>query len=327
MVAEQRPNCNYSQLRKNDSSHGRQTMPLQTFKELFDRADAISSPMSVVAAGGADPTVLQALAEAHRRGWVKPAVTGDVLEIKQLASALGIDLEPFRLIDSDEPARAAVAEIHAGVSLLMKGQISTPDLMKAVLDRDHGLRTGRTICQVVLMEIPRDRRRFLMSDTGVTIAPNLSQKIDILKSLIEAAHGLGLAQPRVAVMSATEKLNAAMPDTAEAVELTNRARQGEFGNMHLEGPLSFDLAYDAAAGQKKGVTSEVVGRADAMLFPDLLSANLTVKAIMYTADCWFGGMLAGVKCPVVFMSRADDTPTRLRSLALSLHVARMQDPE
>ncbi len=300
-------------------------MPLQTFDELFARADALAAPVTVVAAGGADPTVLQALAEAHSRGWVEPTITGNVRAIEQLAAEVGVDLKPFRIVAAEEPAQAAVAEVHAGASLLMKGQISTPDLMKAVLDRDRGLRTGRTICQVVLMEIPRDERTFLLSDTGVTIAPTTEQMIDILRSLVGAANGLGLTQPRVAVMSATEKLNQGMPDTAQAIELTERARRGEFGDIHLEGPLSFDLAYDAAAGQKKGVTSEVVGRADAMLFPDLLSANLTVKAIMYTADCRFGGMLAGVKCPVVFMSRADDAPTRLRSLALSLHVAKSME--
>lgn len=293
-------------------------MPLRSFDELFAAADARREPIAVVAAGGADATVLVALAQAAERGWVKPIVTGEQAAIEQIAAAEGVNLAAFRIAQSDEPAVAAVAEVHAGATILMKGQVSTPDLMKAVLDREHGLRIGRTICQVVLMEIPRDGRRFLMSDTGVTIAPTIDQKIDILNSVVATARGLGVERPRVAVMSATEKINPGMPDTADAAELTRRAATGEFGDIHLEGPLSFDLAYDTAAGQKKGVTSEVVGRADAMLFHDLLSANLTVKAIMYTADCRYGGLLAGVKCPVVFMSRADDVPTRLRSLALAL---------
>jgi phosphotransacetylase len=297
-------------------------MPLRGFDELFHAADGSKQPVSVAAAGGADATVLSALAEAASRGWVKPIITGDPEAIEQVAESIGVDLTPFRIVAADEPARAAVAEIHAGASLLMKGQVSTPDLMKAVLDREHGLRTGRTICQIVLMEIPRDGRRFLMSDTGVTIAPTKEQKIDIMKSLVDMARRLWVDEPRIAILSATEKVNQQLPDTIEADELAQAAHRGVFGSIHLEGPLSFDLAYDTAAGQKKGVTSEVVGRADAMLFPDLLSANLTVKAIMYTADCRFGGLLAGVKCPVVFMSRADDAPTRLRSLALALHAQR-----
>ncbi len=126
--------------------------------------------------------------------------------------------------------------------------------------------------------------------------------------------------PRVGVMAATEKVTDAMPDTLHAAELARRSAGGEFPGCLVEGPLSFDLAYAALAGAKKRIAGGVVGAADAMLFPDLLSANLTVKAIMYTADCRFGGLLCGAACPVVFMSRADTTATRLNSLALTLRM-------
>ena len=174
------------------------------------------------------------------------------------------------------------------------------------------------------MEIPRDHRRFLMSDTGITIQPTLDQKADILQGLIEVATALretaSSSLPRIAVMSATEKAIEAMPDTLEAAELTRRHGAGEFPGGVVQGPLSFDLAYATDAGEKKRIEGSVVGAADAMLFPDLLSANLTVKAIMYTADCRFGGVLCGTACPVVFMSRADTTTTRLNSLALTLRM-------
>lgn len=297
-------------------------MPLIGFEELYHRADSRSAPVSVVAAGGADPTVLQALALAQRRGWVAPVLTGRGDEIRQLARDLDIDLADFRIIDSEDPAGAAVAEIRAQrAQTLMKGQIATPALMKAVLSRETGLRTDRCICQVVLMEIPRDQRRFLLSDTGITIQPTLAQKADILLSLSQVAAALRDSpdeSSRVAVMAATEKPTEAMPDTLEAVELTRRGAEGEFPGCVVQGPLSFDLAYAVDAGEKKGVGGGVVGAADAMLFPDLLSANLTVKAIMYTADCRFGGVLCGTACPVVFMSRADSTTTRMNSLALTL---------
>jgi phosphotransacetylase len=206
----------------------------------------------------------------------------------------------------------------------MKGQIATPALMKAVLAQQSGLRTGRAICQVVLMEIARDRRRFLLADTGITIGPTLEQKADILQSLVEVATVLrepGSADlPRVAVMAASEKVSEAMPDTLHAADLARRNARGEFPGCLVDGPLSFDLAYAAEAGEKKKIAGGVVGAADAMLFPDLLSANLTVKAIMYTADCRFGGLLWGAACPVVFMSRADTAETRLNSLALTLRM-------
>ena len=300
-------------------------MSLIGFDDLYRFADELPAPLPVVAAGGADPTVLEALALAHRRGWIEPVLTGRVGDIRQLAHDLNIDLTGFRLVDADEAAIAAVAEVKAGrARLLMKGQIATPSLMKAVLARDTGLRTNRCICQVVLMEIPRDRRRFLLSDTGITIQPSLDQKADILQSLVEVATALREAAssslPRLAVMSATEKATEAMSDTLEAAELTRRNGAGEFSGGVVQGPLSFDLAYATDAGEKKRIEGSVVGAADAMLFPDLLSANLTVKAIMYTADCRFGGVLCGTACPVVFMSRADTTTTRLNSLALTLRM-------
>lgn len=300
-------------------------MSLVGFDELYQFADALPAPIAVVAAGGADPTVLQALSLAQRRGWVAPVLTGVGDEIRQLANDLQIDLTDFRIVDATDPAGAAVAEIKAGrAQTLMKGQIATPALMKAVLSRETGLRTNRVICQVVLMEIPRDRRRFLLSDTGITIQPTLDQKGDILQSLVEVATVLrepnSTDLPRIAAMSATEKASESMPDTLEAAELTRRNAAGEFPGCRVQGPLSFDLAYATDAGEKKKIDGDVIGAADAMLFPDLLSANLTVKAIMYTADCRFGGVLSGTSCPVVFMSRADTTTTRLNSLALTLRM-------
>lgn len=298
-------------------------MPLVGFESLYRLADELTQPMPVVAAGGADRTVLEAMSQAHQRGWIAPILTGVTSEMQSLAAELNISLDGFRLIGTDDPAAAAVAEVKAGrACMLMKGQIATPALMKAVLNRESGLRTERCICQIVLMEIPRDSRRFLLADTGITIQPTLAQKIDILKSMVEVAHALGdggsSELPRIGVMSATEKATEAMSDTLEAQEIATRNRNGEIEGCLVEGPLSFDLAYATDAAEKKRIEGAVVGAADGMLFPNLLAANLTVKAIMYTADCKFGGVLCGAACPVVFMSRADSTVTRMNSIALTL---------
>ena len=294
-------------------------MPLPTFDHLYRLADARPTPIPVAVAGGADATVLAALRCAADRGWVRPILAGVEGETRRLAEEAGIGLEGFTLVDAEDAASAAVAEIHAGrASLLMKGRIATPMLMKAVLDPEHGLRGGRSICQVVLMEIPRDGRSFLLADTGIMIRPALPKKVDILGSVVEVAHALGVETPRVAVMAASESVSVAMPETAHAAELQRRNEAGEFPGCVVQGPLSFDLAYAADAGDKKRIGGPVVGAADAMVFPDLASANLTVKAIMYTADCKFGGILKGTTHPVVFMSRADSTETRLNSLALAL---------
>ena len=297
-------------------------MPLPSFADLHAWADIRAPRLTVAAAGAADPTVLQALAEARTRGWVEPLLVGESAAVRAAAAEAAVALDGLRIVDADDPASAAVGEVRAGRSrLLMKGRVDTPALMHALLDPATGLRTGRTICQVVLMEIVDQQRRFLLADTGVTIGPTVEQKVDILESLILVARTLGTAEPRVALVGATEKVSTAMPDTLDAGELTRRNRAGEFAGAFVEGPLSFDLAYAADAGAKKQMKGTVVGAADAMLFPNLLAANLTVKAVMYTARCRFGGVLCGAACPVVFMSRADTAETRLNSLALALRIA------
>ncbi len=292
-------------------------MALAGFDELFQLASQVSAPVGVAAAGGDDPTVLEALADACVRGWVQPILCGSENRIRELADRLSVDLGLFRIIDSEQPAEAAVEAIHRGdAQLLMKGQISTPSLMKAVLHSERGLRSGKTICQIVLMEIPRDDRRFLMADTGITIVPTTQQLSEIIDASVELASSIGVASPCVGLMAATEKVTDAMPETHLAAEL--QKHRGDEDTFTISGPLSFDVAYSQDAGEKKRLSGGDIGVVEVMVFPNLLSANLTVKALMYAADCQFGGVLKGVECPVAFMSRADDVPTRLRSLALAL---------
>lgn len=296
-------------------------MPLCGFDELYREADRAAPRIPVVAAGGADGTVLEALRAACDRGWVTPIVSGQESQIRQTADACQVSLDDFTILHSIDAGGAAVAAVRSGQArLLIKGQIATPDLMRALLDARTGLRTERVVCQVPLVEIRSSGRRLLMADTGVCIAPTREQKIDVLKSAVELARSLGADHPRVALMSATEKVTESMPDTLDAAEIVRRHRSGEIPGCVIEGPLTFDLAYAAAAGDKKQIAGSVIGQADVMIFPNLLAANLTIKAIMYTADCRFGGVLCGAACPVAFMSRADDTATRLNSLALALRL-------
>jgi phosphotransacetylase len=296
-------------------------MPLASFEQLYSSASATPQAVPVVAAGAADVTVLAALRDACDRAWVAPVLAGGEGDIRRLADRHGIALAGMTVLDTIEPAAAAVAQVRSGrARLLMKGQISTPELMQAILDGPTGLRTGRVLCQAVLMDVVRDGRRFVLADTGVCPRPDRDQKIDILHSAVSVARALGEPTPRVAVLAASEKATARLPDTLEAAELQRRGEAGDWPGCLVQGPLSFDLAYAATAGVRKGLAGPVTGAADVMLFPDLTSANLTVKAIMYTSDCRFGGVLCGAACPVAFMSRADDTATRLRSLALALRL-------
>lgn len=296
-------------------------MPLPTYEELYTDADRRALCMPVVVAGAADRTVLESLLIARRRQWVSPILCGNEVAIRRLADDCSVDLAGFGFVESAKPAFAAVNAVRdGGARLLMKGQISTPQLMHAVL-AERGLRSDRVVCQVPLVELTSGRR-FLLADTGITIAPNVEQRIDILRSAVEVAHVLGVDEPRVALLAASEKPVAAMPDTLEAVEIVRRHESGDIAGCLVQGPLSFDLAFTAEAGDRKRIAGPVVGAADIMIFPNLLAANLTLKAIMYTAACRYGGVLCGTRCPVVFMSRADNVETRLNSLALALKLVR-----
>jgi phosphotransacetylase len=298
-------------------------MGLPSFTQLFWDADARQAPVAVAAAGADDPSVLKALATAREQGWVEPLVVGPEAAIRGTAEASGVDLSGFTIVAAadDEVGTAAVAAVRQGrARLLMKGRISTPRLLHAVLDPALGLRTGQVVCQVVLMEVAPSGRRFLMADTGICVAPNLARRIDIMNRTVEVAHALGVECPRVALMAATETVNPAMPETIHAAEIQRRNQQGEFPGCTIQGPLSFDLAYASEAAHAKQIGGAVTGTADVMIFPNLASANLTVKAIMYTAVCRFGGVLRGTTAPVVFMSRADSPATRLNSLALALRL-------
>jgi phosphate butyryltransferase len=302
-------------------------MPLASFDQLHQRADSLRARVPIAVAGGADPSVLEALRCACDRGWVAPLLAGPEADMRRVARECGVLLHGMTLVDTDDAAATAVTLVRAGQArLLMKGQVATPALMKAVLDPAAGLRSGRVICQVVLMELRQPEHRFLLADTGVCIQPSLTQKIDIVRSAVELAHTLGAECPRVAGLAASEIAVASMPETMDAAELERLNRAGEITGCLVRGPLSFDLAFDAAAAERKKRTDAAFGVADIMLFPNLLAANLTVKAIMYTAACRFGGMLCGASCPVVFMSRADTPATRLNSLALALHALPLPSP-
>jgi phosphotransacetylase len=294
-------------------------MPLCSLDDLHDRADSCHARAPVAVAGGADASVLQALRCAVDRQWIEPFVVGVAHEIRSLAAECEIGLEGMSIVDAADCATAAVAIARATPGcLLMKGQVATPALMRAMLDPAAGLRTGRVICQVVLLELFDAGRRLLLADTGICIQPTLEQKGEILASAVNVAHRLGEACPRVACLAATETTIDAMPETIDAAELERRNRAGAITDCIVRGPLSFDLAFDTDAAVRKKRADPDFGVADVLLFPNLLAANLTVKAIMYTARCRFGGVLCGAACPVVFMSRADTPATRLHSLAVAL---------
>ena len=252
------------------------------------------------------------LAEARKHGPKLVAVAGEpgdeLGEAAELARAQGI-----ATCRSYPTALAAAAAVRSGeADLLIKGLVDTKEFMAAVLDREQGLRSGRLVSHVAVIEVAGRLR--LVTDSGICLAPTLEDKIEIIRNALPLAHRLGMNPARVAVLAAVEKVNPKMPETVDAAELAKLDLPG----CVIQGPLAVDNAVSEEAARIKGVSGPVAGRADILLVPSVLAGNMFCKGIMYFADCRFGGLVAGTSRPVAFLSRADSAESKLNTIALGV---------
>lgn len=259
------------------------------------------------------------LAEARRHGPKIVAVAGDPGD--ELGEAAGLAQQQGIATCRPYPtALVAAAAVRRGeADLLIKGMVDTKDFMAAVLDKEQGLRSGRLISHVAVLEV-RGRLR-LVTDSGICLAPTFEDKIEIIRNALPLAHRLGMRPARVAVLAAVEKVNPKMPETVEAAELAKLDLPG----CVIQGPLAVDNAISAEAARIKGVTGPVAGQADILLVPSVLVGNIFCKGIMYCADCRFGGIVAGTTRPVAFLSRADTAATKLNTIALGVMMCQTQE--
>jgi phosphate acetyltransferase len=217
---------------------------------------------------------------------------------------------------SHAAAATAVAMGRAGgVSALMKGSLHTDELMEAAIAAD-GLRTGRRMSHVFVLDVPAYDRLLLVTDAAVNIAPDLDGKRDIVQNAIELAHALGIEMPLVAILSAAETVSARIPSTVEAAALCKMADRGQITGGILDGPLAFDNAVSIEAARQKGIVSNVAGRADILVVPDLEAGNILAKQLSYFAGADSAGIVMGARCPIALTSRADPVQSRLASAAL-----------
>lgn len=224
--------------------------------------------------------------------------------------------------DPAEAAREAVAAVRSGEAhLLMKGLLQTATIMKAVLNKEEGLRTGRALSHVCTFEIPGWPKLVSVTDVALNVAPDLARKADIVRNQVIMHQALGVARPKVAALAAVETVNPDMVATVEARALQEMAERGELGNCDLQGPLALDLAVSKESGETKGVTGPVVGDADILLVPDIEAGNMLYKGLVYFAKARPAGIIMGAKCPVVLLSRADSADAKLMSIALSVLTA------
>lgn len=272
-----------------------------------------------------DPTAVSAAAEAAELGLITPILVGPEAKIRAAADAAGVDISAFRLeptAHSHAAADRGVALVRAGEAmLLMKGSLHTDELMHAVLAADTGLRTARRVSHVYLMDVPRYPRPLLITDAAINIAPSLEAKRDIVQNAIDLAHVLGIATPRVAILSAIETINPKLPSTLDAAALCKMADRGQITGAVLDGPLAFDNAVSPEAAAEKNIVSPVAGQADILVVPDLVAGNILAKQLTFLAGADAAGVVVGARAPIILTSRADPESARIASCAVAVLMA------
>ena len=272
-----------------------------------------------------DEVSLASAVEAAEEGLITPIFVGPAGKIRHTARQAGIDLARYRVVDaphSHAAAAQAVALVRSGeASLLMKGSLHTDELMHAVC-APGGLRTDRRLSHVFLVDVPGYARMLLVTDAAINIAPSLMDKRDIVQNAIRLAHVVGVSVPKVAVLSAVETVNPALPSTVDAAALCKMAERGQITGGIVDGPLAFDNAVDAGAAREKGIVSAVAGMADVLVVPDLESGNMLAKQLTFFAGAEAAGVVMGAQAPIILASRADAPRARIASCAVAVLVAR-----
>lgn len=258
---------------------------------------------------------------AARRGLIRPILIGPAAGIRDAARTLDASLDGIELIDvaGDDAAaaRAVALAVEGRAAALMKGHLHTDVLLHHVVKHDGGLRTTRRLSHVFVMDVPGLDHLLLVTDAAINIAPDLEEKIDIVQNAIHLAQALGMAEPKVGILSAVEIVNPKIPSTLDAAVLSKMAERGQITGGLVDGPLAMDNALSIAAARTKGITSLVAGRAEVLVAPNLESGNMLAKELAYVAHAEGAGVVLGARLPIMLTSRADDDRARLASCAVA----------
>ncbi len=276
------------------------------------------TPRTVALACATDAHALGALISAHKMGFVNAILCGDEDEIKSVAFNNNLDISGFEIAhcgDELSAAAMAVSLVRDGrADILMKGQIHTADILRAVLNRETGIRGDGILSHVAVLYSPLRNRTLFLTDIAMVMYPDLDKKIQLINNAVSFAQHMGIAMPRVAPLCAVETLNPAMPATVDADALRAMNERGEITDCVVSGPIAFDIAVSPAAAKSKGYTGPICGDADILLFHNIEAGNNTIKAMVQFGDWIFGGVILGARAPIVLNSRSDSDISKLFSI-------------
>jgi phosphotransacetylase len=294
------------------------------YEQLLARCQSLP-PVPTAVAHPCEETALSGAVEAAAKGLIAPILVGPAAKIREIAKQHNIDLGNLPIVDvphSHAAAAKAVELVRQGsAEILMKGSLHTDELLGAVVARETGLRTGRRISHVFIMDVPTYHKVLVVTDGAINMAPTLEDKADICQNAIDLAISLGVARPKVAILAAVETINSRMPATIDAAALCKMADRGQITGGVLDGPLAFDNAISKDAARIKGIVSEVAGDPDVLLAPDLEAGNILAKQLIFLANADSAGLVLGTRVPIILTSRADSVRSRIASCAVAALVA------
>ncbi len=293
---------------------------LKSLDEIIEKAKGNGGTIALV--GAEDKEALKAIVDAKELG-VNAILFGDKDKVKANLNELGADFEIVDCKTEEEASKTAVKYVREGkANILMKGLVKTSTLLKSVLDKENGLRGERLLSHVAIVDVPAMKRLVFITDGGMIIKPTLEQKVQIIENAVEVAKKLGYEMPKVALIAAVETVNPDMPETLEASIISKMAERGQIKGCKIDGPLGIDNALSIYAAEVKKIKSEVAGQSDILVVPDIHSGNFLGKSAVYFAGGRIAGLIAGAKAPIVLISRADTSESKLASIALSMAIAK-----
>ena len=290
---------------------------IKDFEQLKGMLKAMPVKRRVAVVPAQDEHTLQAISRAHQDDMVEPVLIGDEPKIREILKEIGVDAEGMTIIHVEDPTeaiqKAADMARDGEVDCIMKGKTETGAMMKVLVNKERGIRKNETMSLVAFMESPHYHKVFAITDVGLLTYPTKEQKKAAIHNAVEAFHVLGVAEPKVAILAAVEKVNPKMKETVEAAEIKEEGVEG----CIIEGPISFDLAMDPEAAALKGYNSPVAGDADLLVVPDIVSGNIAAKTITVIGGGKTGGMVLGAKVPVLLVSRAASADDKYMSIVMA----------
>jgi len=285
-----------------------------------------TEPKRMILAASEDAHSLTAVVEAAKEKIIRPILVGNKEKTQGMADILKLDISNIELIPIENPVEAAakaVKMIHdKEAEVLMKGNIGSSDMLRSVLNKEYGLRTGKLLSHFAYFEVETYHKLIAVTDVAMNIAPNLTEKIAILNNAVQVLNSLGIEKPKVGVLGAVEKVNTEMNATLDAALLSKMNQRDQILNCIVDGPLAFDNAVSLESARHKQIKSEVAGDTDLLLMPDIEVGNVLYKSLVFFAKAKVASMIVGAKVPIVLTSRSDSEQAKFDSILLAAVAAR-----